>query len=1167
MAKALPTTLIARLSIAVLCCSMGLALTPPAWSAAADGVFVVTTTGDAGDALTVENCAAGTGECTLRAAILAANAHANLDGKPDIVVFAIEGAAPHVIAPTSALPVLGDPVTIDAGLPAAWAPRRVEVSGAQCNSTGNPCEGLVVGGSDTTIRGLALHEFFAGIRNVAGRGDGLVVEGNFIGTNAEGSAVVQRSFAPTNHGVFLTNVAGVRVGGDPAQGQGNVIAGHSSGEVEGVATPRVEVLGNYLGVLADGATTRSAPEGIRLQQASDSQLGTSAAPNVISGGASGLGIVLFNAAGTRVQGNKIGVNASGRVRTGNGGIDVQSEGVLIGGTGAGNVVSGGFGIHVGMNPATGAEGSSVVSHNYVGTDSTGTVAIPNVNGISMGDTGSVVEDNLIAGNSGNGLVIDTFAGPGHRISGNRIGVAADGTALGNGGFGVLVSDDFEGGAHVVGGTPEHGNTVAFNGQGGIAVGHRAEIPGLPLPQGVTIRYNSVHDNGTQDAPALGIDLPSRASLGAPDGIDDLDADTGSNDLQNAPEILSATTTSTSTLVTGRLRSAPGEQFDIDLYENRTCDETGYGEAEKFVATQAVATSGSSSSTPGMATFTFTVTPPVPVGHTLSATATNANASTSELSRCGTSSPGAQVSYTGPTTVTYSDPATLSGRLETVAEPPLPIAGRTLSLTLGSLSTVTAGPTSAAGTASAGPVTVTLKPGPTTATTEFVGDDIYNAATDSEPVTVEKEGCTLTYTGDTSATAGSTSTLRAQFGESDDNPGEWSGHLLDFAVSSASGTTTHHTTRTGNAGLASTTIQLPPDARSVNVSFAGDDYYLPCATSTDTMLTIQPANTVVTYTGPTTATYSDPVALGGRLEVAGVPAAPITGKSLSFTLGPMPTATAGPTAADGTAITTPIAVTAAPGQRSVITTFAGDTAYKEATDTDTVTVLREDCTLTYTGGLLVAPLTSTTLRAQFGESDTTPGDWAGHSLEFIVLDSTLTTTRYTAVTDAQGVASRTVALPANVYAVGVTFAGDELYNPCRTASDTVFTVEQAGAKVTGGGWVSTGIGRTSFGFNLIPQAGGAFTSQFQVRTSDKSTFHGSGPATATVLSANSVRWTGTGRWNGLTGYGYTVIVVDNGSSGAKKGDTITITIYRAGDPAHPAFSTGSQMLKGGNITVH
>lgn len=1162
-----PTRLIARLAVAVVGCTAGLALAPPAWSTAADGTFVVTSTGDGGDPLTVDNCSAGTGECTLRAAILAANAHSNVDGGTDVISFAIAGAEPHVIAPTSVLPVLTDQVTIDAGLPAPWAPRRVELSGAECNPTGNPCDGLVVGGSGTIIRGLAVHEFFAGIRNISGRGDGLVVEGDFIGTNAAGTAVVQRPFAPTSSGVLLDHVEGVRVGGDLAQGEGNVIAGHPFAEVDGIATPGVEVLGNHIGVLADGLTPRSGGAGIRLQQASGSQVGTSAAPNVISGGSSGVGLLLLDTAGTKVQGNLIGVDWTGSVRAGNGGIDVQSEGILIGGAGSGNVVSGGFGIHVSSNPATGAEGSTVVSHNLVGTDVTGTVAIPNADGVTMVDTGSLVEDNVIAGNSGNGLVIGTNAGPGHRVLRNWIGVGTDGTALGNGGFGVLVSDDFEGGAHVVGGAAGDGNTVAFNGRGGIAIAHRPEIPGLPLPRGVTIRYNSVHDNGTQGSPALGIDLPSEAALGAPDGIDDLDADAGANDLQNAPEILAATTTDTATVVSGRLRSTPGERFDIDLYENGACDETGYGEAEKFVATQAVTTSGSGSSTPGVASFSFTVTPPVADGHTLAASATNANASTSELSRCGAPLPGARVSYTGPTTVTYSDPATLSGRLETVAEPPAPISGKTLSLTLGSLSTVTAGPTSAAGTASAAALTVTLKPGPTTVTTEFAGDDVYNPATDTDPVTVAKESCTLAYTGDTSATTGTTSTLSAQFGESDTNPGDWSGHVLDFAVVGSSGNTSHYTATTTDAGLASTRVQLPPDARRVGVSFAGDDYYLPCATSADTSLIVQPANTVVTYTGPATATYSDPLTLSGRLVTGGTPASPIAGKTLSFTLGAMPTVTGGPTAADGTASSTPFAVTATPGQRTVTTHFAGDTAYGEATDTDPVTVLREDCTLSYTGDLLVSPLASTTLRAQFGESDTTPGDWSGHAVEFVVLDSASATTVYAAATDAQGVASRTVVLPANVYGVGVTFAGDEFYNSCRTARDAVFTVEQARAKVTGGGWVSTGIGRTSFGFNLIPQAGGALTSQFQARTADKDTFHGSGPATATVLSAASVRWTGTGRWNGVTGYGYTVTVVDNGSSGAKKGDTISIVVYRVADPAHPVFSTGSQTLKGGNITVH
>ena len=70
---------------------------------------------------------------------------------------------------------------------------------------------------------------------------------------------------------------------------------------------------------------------------------------------------------------------------------------------------------------------------------------------------------------------------------------------------------------------------------------------------------------------------------------------------------------------------------------------------------------------------------------------------------------------------------------------------------------------------------------------------------------------------------------------------------------------------------------------------------------------------------------------------------------------------------------------------------------------------------------------------------------------------------------------------------------------------------------------------------------------------------------TGATGNSATWTGTGYWNGLSGYKYTISVVDRGTS-AKKGDTVDITIK---SPSNTTVYTtnGAQTLKGGNIVVH
>ena len=147
-------------------------------------------------------------------------------------------------------------------------------------------------------------------------------------------------------------------------------------------------------------------------------------------------------------------------------------------------------------------------------------------------------------------------------------------------------------------------------------------------------------------------------------------------------------------------------------------------------------------------------------------------------------------------------------------------------------------------------------------------------------------------------------------------------------------------------------------------------------------------------------------------------------------------------------------------------------------------------------------------------------------------------------------------------MSVSFAGDANYLGCAAATDAVVTVQDAVAKITGGGWVSQGTGNTSFGFNVISDVTG-LKGQLQVRShGGKDRFHGN-----VVLSlnttGNSGTWTGTGQWNGVSGYTFTVSVVDNGTSG-KKGDTIAITITNG---ATTIISTGVQPLKGGNIVVH
>jgi hypothetical protein len=377
--------------------------------------------------------------------------------------------------------------------------------------------------------------------------------------------------------------------------------------------------------------------------------------------------------------------------------------------------------------------------------------------------------------------------------------------------------------------------------------------------------------------------------------------------------------------------------------------------------------------------------------------------------------------------------------------------------------------------------------------------------------------------------------------------------------------------TGYEGPGTSFENISLDAKSGDVVFnpgvaPGGTAYFSLEDSL-TAANIIVSNTAVSYTGPGSVQYSDPLVLKGHLQTA-PGGLPIAGENIGFVLG-TDTKSAGPTDALGDASAASYNELQTPGSVSQVdVSFAGDTSRTPvllaSNSSSPFSIDKEDCTLTYTGDVLVNAANNTTLSAQFGEPDTTPGDWTGKLITFTVTDVAQIQQTFTAQTDVLGVASTSQALGPNVYSVSVSFIGDDFYLPCATAADTLVTVQAANAKITGGGWISQGTGKTNFGFNVIRDVTG-LKGQLQVRVrSGKDKFHSTSVLTLNS-SGNSGTWTGTGRWDGVTGYTFTVSVVDNGTSG-KKGDTISIVI--TSPTLVNVFTTGGlQPLKGGNIVVH
>ncbi len=189
--------------------------------------------------------------------------------------------------------------------------------------------------------------------------------------------------------------------------------------------------------------------------------------------------IQMTASGVAVTHCYVGVALDGVTAAGN-----VFDGISIAGANAnigtsildGNLISGngGSGILLGN-----AGGGATIRGNLIGTNATGTAALPNgdrgiygngADNVTVGGTSGLFSPgNLISGNTGVGIFTDPFS-TGWLIAGNLVGVDIAGTgALGNSGGGIWVNT-----AAVIGGTAAVGrNLISGNPGFGIKLGQSA----------------------------------------------------------------------------------------------------------------------------------------------------------------------------------------------------------------------------------------------------------------------------------------------------------------------------------------------------------------------------------------------------------------------------------------------------------------------------------------------------------------------------------------------------------------------------------------------------------------------------------------------------------------------------------------------------------------------
>ena len=382
--------------------------------------YAVTNTGNAGPG-------------SLRQAILDANKHAGADA----VHFSI-GSGPRTIAVLSALPTITDPLVLDATTQPGYAGKPlVELTGSQVGGT-SKVTGISITAGDSVVRGLVINRFSGnGIRLLTGGGN--TISGNYIGTDASGSADAGNG----GQGV-LVQTPGNLIGGTTG-GDGNVISGNASNGVYlyTAAASGNAVRGNRIGTDAAGRVAIGNGQcGVGVDSAADNVIGgvTAGSRNVISGnGTDGVLIAGAGATRNRVWGNYIGTDSRGWFKVGNGayGVEVSQPANSVGAPlrAARNVISGNTrsGVVLYLSSATGNR----VQGNFIGTDATGRRDLGNggrgldiTNGPAdnlIGGAGPLAR-NVISGNDGGGMGV--YNGSAHNtVSGNYVGTDRLGVGL------------------------------------------------------------------------------------------------------------------------------------------------------------------------------------------------------------------------------------------------------------------------------------------------------------------------------------------------------------------------------------------------------------------------------------------------------------------------------------------------------------------------------------------------------------------------------------------------------------------------------------------------------------------------------------------------------------------------------------------------------------------
>lgn len=348
------------------------------------------------------------------------------------------------------------------------------------NSTGiilDNSPNCTIGGTSYSARNIISGNADSGITINGSGSTGIQVLGNFIGTNSNGNDTI-----PNGNGVMIIS-AGTNTIGGTTSGKRNIISGNTQCGVliNGTGAENNTIIGNYIGTDSIGTAQLGNHYGVIIKADANKNIvggNNPTARNIISANWE-IGVYIEASDSNIVSGNYIGTDHTGTTTFYIGGDTLtQANGVeintvskynLIGGSTPGerNIISGNrvYGaIYYGQVSLNNIAG------NYIGTDVTGTYAIPNATGICVDDASNnnIMENNLLSGNISYGLFIVTTGSNYNIFRGNFLGTNAAGTDSIPNDVGLLIA----GGAkyNVIGGNnPSDRNVFSGNHYAGIEV--------------------------------------------------------------------------------------------------------------------------------------------------------------------------------------------------------------------------------------------------------------------------------------------------------------------------------------------------------------------------------------------------------------------------------------------------------------------------------------------------------------------------------------------------------------------------------------------------------------------------------------------------------------------------------------------------------------------------